>query len=93
MTDFRVSTKVYFDGIYTGLISQTYDEVLVSEMTDANNVKHTYYADDMYGYDIIWSQSSYAASGCAVAFVDKYYFFDQHTGLYGRVTTDPESVL
>lgn len=72
MTDFRVSTKVYFDDIYTGLISQTYDEVIVSEMTDANNVKHTYYADDMYGYDIIWSQSSYAASGCAVAFVDKY---------------------
>lgn len=72
MTDFRVSTKVYFDGIYTGLIGQTYDEVLVSEMTDANNVKHTYYADDMYGYDIVWSQSSYAASGCAVAFSDKY---------------------
>lgn len=49
-----------------------YDEVLVSEMTDANNVKHTYYADDMYGYDIVWSQSSYAASGCAKAFSDKY---------------------
>lgn len=23
----------------------------------------------------------------------RYYFFDQHTGLYGRVITDPENVL
>ena len=71
-TDLKVSTKVYFDNVYTGLISNTYREVIVSEARDANGVLHTYYADDCYGYDIIMDSSSYAASGCAVAFVDKY---------------------
>ena len=71
-TDFVVKTKVYFEGIYTGLISQTYTDVMVSEITKPNNERETYYVDDLYGYDIVWGQSSYAASGCAVAFSDKY---------------------
>ena len=71
-TDFVVKTKVYFDGIYTGLISKTYTDIMVSEITKPNEERETYYIDDLYGYDIVWDQASNAASGCAVAFSDKY---------------------
>lgn len=70
-TTYNVSTKVYYSGIYTGLISQNYNKVLVA-YTPTNTGSKVGYSDDYYGYNIISSNASYAASGCARAFNDKY---------------------
>lgn len=67
-TEYSVSTKVYFDDIYTVIATNIYDKVIVA--AGAQGIDH--YTTDYYDYDIIWSWSSYCCSSGAVAFYDKY---------------------
>lgn len=73
-TNFKVATRVYFDGIYTANVYQMYDKVLVSidAVVDEQGGKSTHYADDYYGYDIVASFSRYAATASSLAFYEKY---------------------
>ena len=73
-TNFKVATRVYFDGIYTANVYQMYDKVLVSldAVEEEQGGNYTHYADDYYGYDIVDSFSRYAATASALAFYEKY---------------------
>ncbi len=73
-TNFKVATRVYFDGIYTANVYQMYNKVLVSiDAVEAEQgIDSVHYSDDYYGYDIVASFSRYAATASSLAFYEKY---------------------
>lgn len=56
-TNFKVATRVYFDGIYTANVYQMYDKVLVSidAVVDEQGGKSTHYATNRGSLHIVYA--------------------------------------